>query len=182
MPRPSHRRSFNRRPKKRLKWFGDSQLKTVETAASTDVNEIIQLVPALNSIESINDFTIEACYIHLNIRRTSPTALAAMSYLVQLLETDSSGTPLEVDSPLSGDPFDWAQKNILKTGCLPIPGVISNGSTGAIEISREVMAEHIEVKTKRRIARASQVLGLTIVSDVSNIIIIQVSWRVLLSF
>jgi len=174
MPRRGFRRSSS--SPKRFQWFGGSELKPVETTASTSVSEIILLRPAHTSLDAVRSLTHIRTILHFNVRRTSVSAtVKGFNYVVASQQTDASGNLTDVLDVLSSDPFVWSNKGIMHFACLPIPPTMDLG--GSRNVSLGSIDVHAEVKAKRRFQLSREALTLTIAADVSAAIELQVTWR-----
>jgi len=155
------------------KWIGGAVLETVEKTADQTVAEITQLITDATSLQTQNDITILGGNVHLNIRRTATILVNSLGYIIAVQDTDIVGDLTEVLSSLGANGFIHANKNIMSFGCLPVPGL-----DGAA-VSNEVLDVHIPLTTKRKLQRAREVLSFTVACDVSGIIVINITWRIL---
>jgi len=176
------KRRFSRR-KRPTKWICGSAFESVETPASLSTTELIHLVPSFTDDDNLplGDATILGGDIHLNYTRVLTTAVGAFGYVVALQEVDSVGVALQRYNPISVDAFELASKNIMKAGCLPVPANDRLFDGGPV-ISGELVDQHIHLGTMRKIGRSRQSLVLTLAADISLVINVQVTWRILLGY
>ena len=107
----------------------------------------------------------------------------ALGFVVyQIPPVEASNFPSLALDALSLNPRLYARKNIMMMAPLLVPPNLSNGSTGLVFISDELMVAHHEFQANRKHDTASQVLAMTINSDVSVVTNVFAQWRVLLAW
>ena len=186
MPGKRHYGSSKARP--RYKWCGFGELRTLETAAATGTGEVTVVCPRLVAEDAQGDVTIEAVYIHMAIQKTATNSgPAAAGYMLAVQKADNtSGDPNEVLNPLALTSADagaqLGSRDLLSTGLMPIPATISDGSSGANEVSGEVLIHEVQFKARRRLFRLTHGVFLHMVADVTNIVTVFVSGRILLRY
>lgn len=170
---------------KTYSWIGGAKSMEPQTDASTSTTDVIQLIPttAVSAATiSRTRFLIEAIYLHFSITRVLTTDFDALGFLVyQIPPTEVSLNPSLALNALSLDERLYARKSIMMMAPLEVPPVIQNG-VDVFTLSGEHKVAHHEYQVMRKHDTASQVLAMTVNSDVSGVVNIFAQWRVLVSW
>lgn len=98
-------------------WVGGGQNIQPETDASTGVDEIIQLVPALLLADQPgmpSACLVEAIYLHFSVRRILTTTFDALAFLVWVGQVQEAGNnPVQALDALSLQPRLYSNKVIM---------------------------------------------------------------------
>ncbi len=172
--------------KRSYSWIGGAQNIEPETDAGTTVAEVIQLIPAqqvANIVGNRTDMLIEAIYLHFSIHRLLITEVDALAFLVyQSAVAEGGNTPGQALDALTLVDRDMANKAIMMHAPLPVPRIALSGDLLSGTVTEEILVAHHEYQAMRKHDRASQVLCLTINSDVSVVLNVFAQWRVLVSW
>ncbi len=172
--------------KHRTSWLGGSLLMNPETDAGTTTAEVAQLIPPQQAAEVVGDrtsFVIEAIYMHFSIRRVSlaqPDALGFMVY--QSMVSEAGNLPVLALDALSTTPREYSRKNIMMMAPLPVPPLLGAGDLLSFQTDDRIITEHHEFQAMRKHDTASQVLCMTINSDISLVVRIFAQWRILIGW
>ncbi len=169
----------------RYKWCGHAQIRTVENAADTALNEISLLCPSLSISDIQGDVTIEKIRMDLTIRRLLAGDLQGCAYVIAIQKTtEADGLPIEVLNPLNttGDNFELGNRDILMVGALPVPPAMPIGNGSGSQIARENRLHHDEFNGRRKLHRMNHALTLTVVADTSLVLNVLMIVRVLLRY
>jgi len=161
------------------RWVGTKDVRNVEAFAAITVSDVGKLLPPLADVQTEQDVVIERCRIDILTRRLLTSDLTEYGYIVAMQKVDAVGVLTEVLDPSSTDPFDLANRDILAIGQIAVPAIIHNGATNATHIDRSLMQHVIDIKVRRRIKRANNVLTLTLASNVGNVVAVSVLSRCL---
>jgi len=167
------------RAKAKYRWVGTKDVRNVEAFSAISVSDVGKLLPPLADIQVEQDVTIERCRIDILTRRLLTSDLTEYGFIVAMQKTDGIGVLTEVLDPSSTDPFDLANRDILAIGQLAVPPVIHNGATNATHIDRSLLHHVIDIKVRRKIHRANNVLTLTLAANVGNVVAVSVLSRCL---
>ena len=176
----NHTRSGTR-PK--YKWCGFGRLEVVKTAVSSTTADPIVLCPRLVDEDSQGDVTIEAVYCHLSIRRLLTSNLDACGYVMAVQKaSDSSGEPLEFLNaiPTTAAGVVLGNRDLIQHGLIPVPPTLD--LAGARSTNTELQTMTIEFKARRKLHRLTHGLYLHLAADVSSVVGIFASGRVLLRY
>ncbi len=172
--------------KKTYSWLGGGEIIEPQTDASTATSDVIQLIPAQPVAAVTNErtrFLIEAIYLNFSVARILTTTFDALGFLVyQIPPIEDSANPSLALNAISTSDRLYSRKNIMMMAPLPVPPVLSNGSTGAVFTSDEIKVSHHEYQANRKHDTASQILAMTVNSDVSVVTRVFCQWRVLVSW
>ncbi len=167
------------RAKAKYRWVGTKDVRNVEAFSAISVSDVGKMLPPLADIQVEQDVTIERCLVHILTSRLLTSDLSEYGYIIAMQKTDGIGVLTEVLDPSTTDPFDLANRDILAIGQIPVPPIIHNGVTNATHIDRSNLLHTIDVKVRRKIHRANNVLTLTLASNVGNVLSVSVLTRVL---
>ncbi len=174
------------RAKRQYSWVGGGQNIEPETDASTSVSEVIQLIPAQQAAAVVGRDTsclIEAIYLNFSIHRLLITELDALGFLVyQESVGEGANTPAQPLDALSTTDRLYANKRIMMMAPLPVPRIALSGDLLSGTVTEEVLTSHHEYQAMRKHNQASQLLCMTVNSDVSVVCSVFCQWRVLLSW
>ncbi len=172
--------------KRTYQWLGGGQNIQPETDSGTGTDEIIQLIPAQNIANIANErtrFLIEAIYLNFSIRRILVTTFDALGFLVyQIPPQEGSQNPSLALDALSLVDRLYARKNILMMAPLPVPPLLGNTDLSGFVTDDRILTSHHEYQARRKHDTASQVLCMTVNSDVSVVTSVFCQWRILVSF
>ncbi len=172
--------------KRQYSWIGGAQNIEPETDAGTTTSEVIQLIPAQQVATIVGNRTemlIEAIYLHFSIHRLLITEVDALAFLVyQSPMAEGGNVPVQALDALSLVDRDAASKKIMMHAPLPVPRIALSGDLLSGTVTEEVLVEHHEYQAMRKHDCASQVLCLTVNSDVSVVLNVFCQWRVLVSW
>ncbi len=172
--------------KRKYSWIGGAISIEPETDAGTTVTEVIQLVPAqqvATIVGARTEMLIEAIYLHFSVHRLLITEVDALAFLVyQASVTETGNTPSQALNALSLIDRDAGNKRIMMHAPLAFPGINHSGDLATAQVTEEGMVAHHEYQAMRKHDRASQVLCMTINSDVSLVFNVFAQWRVLVSW
>jgi len=175
----------NRGPAPRYKWWGFGELRTIETAVSTSVSEVMHLVPCAISDDAQGDVTVEAIYCHISVRRANSTVVDGVGYIIANQKcTPADGNPIEVlDTVPTGATAvtALANRDIMMHGLLNVPAMLTN-EVPAVVSNRENIVNEVVYKARRKLYRLNHGLYLHITADVSGVLTVFVSARTLLRY
>jgi len=162
-------------------WFGGTRILAVETTASTSVGEVIQLRPAHTSLDADRSVVMKRLILTALVHRVDTDEIDGFNFAVALQQTDSSGNLTDVLEIQSGDAFVGANKAIVHWGCLPVPANVWNGSSGnnQPEPSGEGLCREFDIGINRRVDLARTALTLTTAADLSGMLRVFYTWRLL---
>ncbi len=167
-------------------WLGGAQNIEPETAGSTTVSEIIQMIPAQLTTESAGDRTqtlIEAIYLKFSVKRLLITELDAAGFIVyQGQVATGSNNPAQVVDALSLSSRVYQNKNIMMMAPLPVPKIGLSGDLLSATITGEIQTGEFEYQAMRKHDLSNQVLCLVVNTDVSVVLNVFCQWRVLVSW
>ncbi len=170
-------------------WIGGAKSMEPQTDASTATTDVIQLIPAVPTGGAAGDtllrtrFLIEAIYLHFSVVRVLTTDFDALGFLVyQIPPVEASNLPSLALDALSLNPRLYARKNIMMMAPLEVPPVLGASDLATFTLSGRHMVAHHEYQAMRKHDTASQVLAMTINSDVSVVVNVFAQWRVLVSW
>ncbi len=167
-------------------WLGGAQNIEPETDAGTITSEVIQLIPPQPTAEEVGgrtDMLIEAIYLHFSIHRLLITEVDALAFLVyQSSIAEGGNNPSQALDALTLIDRDMANKKIMMHAPLPVPRIALSSDLLSGTVTEEVLVEHHEYQAMRKHDRASQVLCLTVNSDVSIVLSVFCQWRTLVSW
>ncbi len=166
--------------KRRGQWFGDRRAITVPDIPG-EGDPIMLLEPA-QSLESIRDIVFERCILCLSIHRLGIATITDFEYMVYLGRVaDGSTIPLEALNPRSALQTTMAHASIMHVGALPVPPVTHTFDSAGAYVStitnREVQVVNLDFSVKRSVNRNSEVILLTMATDVDSIVQVNVLWR-----
>lgn len=172
--------------KRRTQWVGGAKSYEPQTDASTSASDVIQLVeprPLTDTQGLPVKCTIEAIYLHFSIKRILITDFDALGFLVYTQQvSETSDLPLQALDALSLAERAYANKQILMMAPLPYPPIfLSSDLLSATPDNSGMVASH-EFQASRKLDRSSQVLCMTLNSDVSVVVNVFAQWRILLSY
>ncbi len=170
--------------RKTYSWLGGGEVIEPKTDASTATNEVIQLIPAQPVAATTNErtrFLIEAIYLNFSVQRILTTTFDSLGFLVYQIPPieDSANPSLALDAISTSDRL-YARKNIMMMAPLDVPPIIS--LEAGILVSDEIRTSHHEYQANRKHDTASQILAMTLNSDVSVVTRVFCQWRVLVSW
>ncbi len=172
--------------KRNYNWIGGAQNIEPETDAGTTTTEVIQLIPPQQTstiVGARTDLLIEAIYLHFSVHRLLITEVDAMAFLVyQSPIAEGGNVPAQALDALTLVDRDMANKKIMMHAPLPVPRIALSGDLLSGTVTEEVLVAHHEYQAMRKHDRASQVLCLTVNSDVSVVLNVFCQWRVLVSW
>ncbi len=170
--------------KKQYSWLGDGQIIEPQTDASTASSDVIQLIPSIPTGDLANTrtrFLIEAIYLNFSISRILTTTFDALGFLVyQMAPQEGQQNPALALDAISTEDRLYARKNIMMMAPLPVPPIIS--LEAGILTNDEIKVSHHEYQANRKHDTASQVLCMTLNSDVSVVTRVFCQWRILVSW
>jgi len=172
--------------KRTTQWFGGGQVIEPETDVSTSVSEIIELIPALKVADFVgqpSSAIIEGIYLDFSIHRLLTTRFDALGFLVWVAAVgEGSEAPIQALDALSTETRFYTNKNIMMQFPLPVPAILGTSDLGLFIANDEIKTAHFEFSARRKLDRSSQVLAMTLNSDVSVVTRVFCQWRVLLSY
>ncbi len=172
--------------KRTTQWFGGGQIVEPDTDVSTSVSEIVELVPALKVADFVgqpSSAVIEGIYLDFSIRRLLTTTLDSLGFLVWTAAVgEGSEAPIQALDALSTETRFYANKAIMMQFPLPVPPLLGTSDLLAFTVNDEILTAHFEFSARRKLDRSSQVLAMTLNSDVSAVMRVFCQWRVLLSY
>ncbi len=162
-------------------WIGGGQNIEPETQGSTAVSEVIQMIPGQAIATVLGERTklmVEAIYLHFSIHRLLINEVDALGFLVWVAQLQEAGnSPVQVLDALDTSDRVYSNKAIMMMAPLPFPGVNASGDLITNQITQEGMVAHHEFQASRKIDRSSEVLCLTVQSDVSVVFSVFCQWR-----
>ena len=174
----NHRRRAGAKP--HYQWFGGAQLLAVKTTVSTTLAEVILLRPAHTSLDADRSVIIKRVILSAQIHRVTSTLVEAFDMAVAIQQVDSASNITDVLDIQSGDAFVAANKAIVHWGCLPVPGTIFDTNTPFTrQPARDLLCVNFDFKVNRRVDLAREALTLTTAADVSGVLKMHYSWRIL---
>ncbi len=172
--------------KKQYSWLGDGTIIEPQTDASTASSDVIQMIPAVATADLANTrtrFLIEAIYLNFSISRILTTTFDALGFCVyQMAPQEGQQNPALALDAISTEDRLYARKNIMMMAPLPVPAILVNGFTGTVLTNDEIITSHHEYQANRKHDTASQVLCMTLNSDVSVVTRVFCQWRILVSW
>ena len=175
------RRARSARPKREYQWFGGTSGALVETVGDTSVGDILQLRPAFLSADARTTSKAVRLVLHAQIRRINTTVVGAPCFVVTQAPVDSAGNLTDVLELNNDDPFVWGNKRILQCGLLPIPPV-NHTSVSTTDIDRSVVTESFDFKINRMMDWKRECLALQINTDISGVVNVVFTWRILVQY
>ncbi len=170
--------------KKQYKWVGGGEVIQPVPDSSTATSDVIQLIPAQPVAAPQNErtgFLIEAIYLNFSIQRILTTTFDALGFLVyQIPPIEDSANPSLALDALSTSSRLYARKNIMMMAPLPVPPILT--LEAGVITSDEIKTSHHEYQANRKHDTASQILAMTLNTDLSDVTRVFCQWRVLLSF
>ncbi len=172
--------------KRKTQWFGGGKVVVPETDVSTSVAEIVELIPALKVADYVGQpskCVIEALYLDFSCRRLLITTLDALGFLVWVANVTEGGeTPIQSLDALSTEARFYGNQDIMMQFPLLVPPLLAASDLLTFVVGDEVTTAHFEFHARRKLDRSSQVLAMTINSDVSSVMTVFVQWRALISY
>ncbi len=165
-------------------WVGGGQVIEPESDGNTSTAEVIQLVPAVLRTANLGPDTsvlIEAIYLHFSIHRLLISELDALGFLVYVSNvTETSELPVQALDALATDDRAYANRNILMMAPLPVPPTVASGDLLSASVNQAVLTSSHSFRATRKLDRASNVLAMTVNSDLSVVVRVFCQWRILL--
>ncbi len=172
--------------KRKTMWVGGGKLYTVQGDASTAVGDVFELIPSIEvgvAPGQLSSYTVEAIYLHFSIRRLLITELQALGFLVWMgAAAEGGNSPVQALDALSTTVRSYSNKQIMMMAPLPVPPLLAAGDLATAIPNDLVLVAHHEYQASRKFDRSSQVLSMTINSDVDNVVSVFAQWRVLLEY
>lgn len=172
--------------KRTTQWVGGGQLIIPDTQASTAVADVIQMVPPIQIASTLGaqaNVVIEAIYLKFSVRRTAIGAMDALGFLVWVSQVQEAGNqPVQVLDALDTSDRVYGNKQILMMGPLSVPAILGASDLASFTTNEEVRTSSHEFQARRKLARQSELLALTVQCDISAITRVFCQWRVLVSY
>ncbi len=171
---------------RKTSWLGGGQNIEPQTDASTATSDVIMMIPPTAAADipgPRTTFLIEAIYLHFSVHRLLITEVDALGFMVYQIPPSEAGNlpSLALDS-LSLQDRLYARKNIMMMAPLPFPGIFLSSDLGSATVMQEGLVAHHEFQAMRKHDTNSQVLALTVNSDVSVVFNVFCQWRILVSW
>ncbi len=167
-------------------WFGGGANYEPQTDASTNIADIIQLIPPLSLADEAGArtrFLIEAIYLKFSVQRLLATNFDALGFIVyQMAPRESDNLPTTALDALSLSSRLYARKSIMMMAPLDVPPNVFTSDLLAASPNDEIKTSAHEYQAMRKHDRANQILCLAINSDVSVVTSVFSQWRVLVSW
>ncbi len=172
--------------KKVYSWLGGGQSIDPKTDASTSTADVIQMIPVQPVAELQNQrsrFLIEAMYLHFSVVRQGITTFAQLGFMVyQIPPIEDSPNPSLALDALSTSPRLYARKNIMMMAPLPCPPTLAASDLLSFTPNDAILVAHHEYQANRKHDTASQLLCMTVNSDVDDVATVFCQWRILVSW
>ncbi len=172
--------------KRTLQWIGGGQNIEPETQGSTAVSEVIQMIPGIQIASLLGaqaNVVIEAIYLKFSVSRLLIAHLDALAFVVWVAQMQEAGnSPVQVLDALDTADRVYGNKAIMMMAPLPVPPILASGDLVSAIPSEEVKVSEHEFQARRKLSRQSELLALTVQSDVSVVVTVFCQWRVLVSY
>ncbi len=166
-----------RTPRRTRQWTGDSTTKDVQASAAVSVGATIALLPVVAAIGTQSDVTHKMTYLDFYIRRLTPAIVDHLSYVMWSGETlVSTATPAQPLDPASANSKDWANKDLMSFGGLPVPPCLID-SLDVLVVGREVLHVRREVPVLRKLSRMNHGVFLQLGAESADVLEVRVTWR-----
>ncbi len=156
------------------------------TDASTSTTAVVQLIPPQpvgDVAGARTSFLIEAIYMNFSVRRLLTSTIDALTFVVyQVAPTDGGNLPALALNSQSLEDRLYARKAIMMMAALPVPPNLGTSDLLAFTPSDEIMVAHHEYQANRKHDVATQVLALTINTDIDSVVRVFAQWRILVSW
>jgi len=172
--------------KRTTQWIGGGQNIEAEPQASTAVSEVIQLLPGIQVASILGaqaNVVIEAIYLKFSVHRLLIAELDALGFVVWVAQLQEAGNnPAQVLDALDTSDRVYGNKQIMMMAPLSVPAIAYSGDLLSAIVTEEVKCETHEFQARRRLARQSELLALTVQADVSVVVNVFCQWRILVSY